>query len=196
MFLDTRSMELEYAPIPPDLKIVLCETTKARELTTSAYNERRSQCEEAAKVLGVSALRDADMKMLEENRSRMDETVYRRAKHVITENARAQEFKEALDESDKARLGMLMRASHESLRDDYEVSCFELDTMAEAAWNAPGCVGARMTGAGFGGACVALVNLPDVERFTTSLLKEYDAITGLKGVAFVCSAVEGARILA
>lgn len=195
MFLDTRSLEIQYAPVPPDLVIVLCDTKKERALTDSAYNERRSQCEDACRTLRVPALRDATLKDLERDRSRMPDVVYRRARHVITENDRAVEFKSALANGDRDRLGALMRASHESLRDDYEVSCPQLDWMAEAAWDSPGCVGARMTGAGFGGACVALVEESDLETFRTSVLAGFAARGGSPlAEAMACRAVQGARI--
>ena len=195
MFLDTRSLEIEYAPVPEGLSVVLCDTKKPRALTSSAYNERRSQCEIAARILGVRALRDATVDDLEGKRNEMTDVVYRRARHVITENARCVRFKEALAVGDLDRLGELMRASHESLRDDYEVSCPELDRMAEAAWTAPGCVGARMTGAGFGGACVALVKTPKINEFIRVALAAYDAATGLGGEAMACSIVDGARVI-
>jgi galactokinase len=195
LFLDTRSMEVDYASIPPSLSIVLCDTKKERALAGSAYNERRAQCEEACRILGIKALRDADLFLLEQRKSEMPEVVYRRAKHVISENDRAQAFKVALNDSNLAALGRLMAQSHISLRDDYEVSCRELDQMAEAAWESEGCVGARMTGAGFGGACVTLVETSSLGRFTAGLLEKYDAASGLKGEAIACKAVDGAHIV-
>jgi galactokinase len=195
MFIDTRSLALEYASIPSGLRIVLCDTKYKRELTTSAYNERRAQCEEAARKLGVLALRDANLEQLERHREELGDVVYRRAKHVITDDLRATEFKMALDANDEKQIGRLMHDCHESLQHDFEVSCRELDLMAEAAWSAPGCVGARMTGGGFGGACVALVKENLTEQFKQSLLQCYDTNSGLKGEAMVCRAADGARIL-
>ena len=195
MFLDTRSLEIQYAPVPEGLSVVLCDTKKPRALTSSAYNERRAQCEMASRLLGVRALRDATLDDLEAKRGDLPDVVYRRARHVITENDRCVQFRDALAAGDLARLGTLMRASHESLRDDYEVSCPELDRMAEGAWAAPGCVGARMTGAGFGGACVALVRADEIDTFVAATLKAYDAATGLDGEAMACSVVDGARVV-
>lgn len=195
MFLDTRSLEIRYAPIPEGLVAVLCDTQKPRALTDSAYNERRSQCEEAAKILGVSALRDATLEQLEAAKAKLSDVVYRRARHVITEDDRCVAFADALERADLPELGRLMRASHESLRDDYEVSCPELDAMAEAAWAAPGCVGARMTGAGFGGSCVALVQEDQVEAFEAETLRGYRARTPLQGELMICKIVDGARVL-
>ena len=195
LFLDTRSLDIEYAKIPKELTIVLCDTGKPRALTESAYNERRSQCEKAAKALGVRALRDATLHTLETHKSALDDVTYRRAKHVITENKRCLDFVGALDERQLEKIGELMRASHESLKNDYEVSSPELDAMAEAAWAAEGCVGARMTGAGFGGACVALVKQAQVADFIAGTAMGYKRATGLGGNFLPCLAVDGARIL-
>lgn len=195
MFLDTRSLEIQYAPIPTELAIVLLDTKTPRALTSSAYNERRSQCEEAARALGVAALRDAAERDLERLAGKVPEVVYRRARHVITENERCQAFFKALHANDIPTMGELMNASHVSLRDDYEVSSPELNLMAEAAWNAPGCVGARMTGAGFGGACVALVLEMEVKAFSDSVNLAYNTASGIKGEVVSCRPVEGARVL-
>ena len=195
MFLDTRSLAIEYAPVPQELTVVLCDTKKERALTSSAYNERRSQCEMAAQYLGVKMLRDADMTMLDSMKAHIPEVVYRRAKHVITENARCIAFKDALAGCDFDLIGALMRESHQSLRYDYEVSCEELDSMAASAWAAPGCVGARMTGAGFGGACVALVQTDRLPEFVKSTLDIYRLASGIDGEAMACRIVDGARLL-
>jgi len=195
LFLDTRSMAVEYASIPTDLSIVLCDTKKERALAGSAYNERRAQCEEAARILGVRALRDASLDDLERAKGGMPEVVFRRARHVISENDRAQAFRVALDHSDYAALGSLMKESHLSLRYDYEVSCRELDAMAESAWSSEGCVGARMTGAGFGGACVALVQTSSLPAFIEGLLTGYQREAGRAGEAIACRAVDGAHIV-
>lgn len=195
MFLDTRTLEITYADIPDHLAIVLCDTKTPRALTSSAYNERRSQCEQAATVLGVPALRDADTDLLERRRKDLSELVYRRAKHVITENERCKAFVEALNSNQSDLLGRLMRQSHESLRDDYEVSSRELNQMAEASWKAPGCVGARMTGAGFGGACVALVERNLVKSFTDFVNQDYKMTSGIIGEIESCRPVSGARVV-
>jgi len=195
IFLDTRSLEIEYVPVPQGLSIVLCDTKKERALTSSAYNERRSECEEACAIMKVPKLRDADEHMLFVAKPKMSDVVYRRAKHVITENNRCLQFKEALGKGDLSGVGSLMTASHNSLRFSYEVSCEELDAMAESAWASPGCVGARMTGAGFGGACVALVYTELVNEFTESVLGLYKLATGLDGEAMSCNIVDGSRIL-
>jgi galactokinase len=195
LFLDTRSLDIQYTPIPSSLTIALCDTGKQRELSSSSYNERRAQCEAACKELGVRALRDATIEQLEDRKASMDDTIYRRARHIITENNRCQLFAKALEKSDLHGVGKLMRESHESLRDDYEVSCDELDVMAESAWTAEGCVGARMTGAGFGGACVALVKSELIADFMVQTALEYKKRTGLGGNFMACRAEEGARTL-
>lgn len=195
VFLDTRSLAIEYVPLPPDLAIVLCDTHTPRSLSGSAYNERRAECEEAGRILGVEKLRDANIAALNEAKSSMSEKVYRRARHVITENQRCLDFRAALRERNVGEIGRLMRESHQSLRDDYEVSSPALDAMAGAAQAAPGAVGARMTGAGFGGACVALVESSQVDAFSKASLTAYRAATGLEGSAMVCQAVAGAHAL-
>jgi galactokinase len=195
MFLDTRSLEIQYAPIPKGLSIVLCDTRKPRALTSSAYNERRGQCEEVARLIGVKALRDATLAQLESLKGKLPEVSYRRALHVITEDLRSHAYKKALSDGDLAKVGELMRKGHESLRDDYEVSCPELDVMAQTAWEAPGCIGARMTGAGFGGACVALVKTNETEAFADYVAPRYQSGSGLEGGFIVCQAVDGAHVI-
>lgn len=195
IFLDTRTLDIEYSRIPEGLAIVLCDTGKPRALTDSAYNERRSQCEAAAAVMGVPALRDADEALLQRFHDQLEPKVYKRALHVVTENERCRAFRRALETFDVHSIGNLMRASHESLRDDYEVSSRELDAMAESAWAAPGCVGARMTGAGFGGACVALVQPDRAEEFVEHAQREYQSRVGLSGLFLPCKAVDGAHVV-
>lgn len=195
MFFDTRSLDIQYVKVPERLKIVLCDTGTPRALSESGYNERRFQCEVAAKAMSVPSLRDASLEMLGEAQDKMDGLAYLRAKHVITENGRCQGFVGALESGNDLRIGTLMRASHESLRDDYEVSTPELDAMAESCWHAPSCVGARMTGAGFGGACVALVAQSGLSEFLAYVRRQYKERTGLDGQFDVCRAAEGAHIV-
>jgi len=195
MYLDTRTKVIEYFPVPKGLSVVLCDTKKERALTTSAYNERRTQCELAAQYLGVKMLRDADLGKLEAAKSHFPDVIYRRAKHVITENTRCGAFTAALTTGNLELIGILMRESHQSLRYDYEVSCDELDSMAESAWAAPGCIGARMMGGGFGGACIALVKTDKLEAFTEATLQIYKLASGRDGEAMACRIVDGARLL-
>ena len=172
--------------------MVILDTLKPRALTASAYNERRSQCESAAAILGVASLRDGTLAELEAAKDQMDPTAFRRARHVISENQRCLDFRLALENTDLEQIGALMAGSHNSLRDDYEVSCFELDTMVDAALGAPGVVGVRMTGAGFGGCCIALVDSSQVDAFNRQCLATYEGKTGLAGTAETCVAADGA----
>lgn len=194
MLLDTRSLERRYAPIPETLAIVLCDTNRPHSHTESGYNDRRTQCEAAMAALGVETLRDTSLADLESSREAMGDLLYRRARHIVSENARCLEFAVALERSDSGRLGELMRASHESLRDDYEVSSPELDAMAESAWVAPSCTGARMTGGGFGGACVALVQADVCSEFIDQVGETYRNRTGIEAQFTVCQAVDGAHV--
>ncbi|MEQ1822971.1 MAG: galactokinase [Fimbriimonadaceae bacterium] len=193
MLYDVRADTLRYAPIPTDIQIVLCDTTKSRELAASKYNERRSECEEACRFLGVNSLRDAAYQDLP--RSDQNETWLRRARHVISENSRCEAFADALDRSSREEMGNLMKASHMSLKVDYEVTSTELDAMANAAWGSTGCIGARMTGAGFGGACVALVDSKLLEDFVAQCAKRFKETTRIDGQFMVCKAAQGASVI-
>lgn len=195
VFIDTLSLAIEYAPVSEQYAVMLLDTKKPRALTASAYNERREQCETAARSMGVELLRDATLDMLQESKSKLDDITYRRAKHVITENNRTEEFRNVLRQDDRHGIFALMKGSHDSLRDDYEVSCPELDAMAESAWVSPGVVGARMTGAGFGGACVALVERSKVTEFTEVCLQGFRDKTKTEGEILECAIDDGARIL-
>ena len=197
VFLDTRDLAVKHVPLPDSLSIVVCDTGKPRALTESAYNERRSQCEEACKVIGVKSLRDATMESLEAAKGRLGELLFRRALHVVSENIRAQDFVNALIGDDTDQVGSLMEGSHLSLRNNYQVSCIELDSMVESVIHIEGCIGARMTGAGFGGACVALVRTDDVEAFAIKAESNYRArVMGSTPAFIACKAVDGARIVA
>jgi len=192
LLIDIRDLVITPVPMPKELAIVLCDTGKRRELTSSAYNERRTQCEEAARELMVSSLREANMAML----SRLqDPVLLRRARHVVSENARTLSFAESLLAGDFDGLGTLMAASHASLRDDFEVSCPELDAMVEAALESPGVIGCRMTGGGFGGACVALVNRAKSEAFVDRAATNYAGSSTFQASFSVCSAADGAAVV-
>lgn len=196
LLLDTRSLEGVWYPVPSDLAIVLCDTGKERTLAGSAYNERRAQCENACEEIGVSSLRDATFEALNGTYRQGAGVEQKRARHVLTENQRCLAFAEALEAIDHQTIGRLMQESHVSLRDDYEVSCEELDAMAEAAWKAPGCVGARMTGAGFGGACVALVEKDRKDAFIEAAEAGFRyKIDGYEPSFLTCRASSGASVL-
>ncbi|MGQ9730826.1 MAG: galactokinase [Candidatus Zipacnadales bacterium] len=194
MLLDCETLEYEMVPLPPNAVFVVCDTRKARELGDSAYNERRRQCEVGAAYLGVPALRHANLETLVAVRSAMDEVVWRRCHHVITEIERTLCAAEALKAHNLIAFGQLMNESHTSLRDDYEVSCRELEAMVEAAHEAPGCLGARLTGAGFGGCAVALVQESAVPAFIEQTAAHYQATTGLTPNLYAVRASAGVRV--
>lgn len=179
-----------------DCVFVVCDTTKARDLAASdEYNKRREQCDAAAEALGVEKLRDATMDELLRHRSRMPGVAFRRARHVVSENRRVLQGVEALGRGDFPKLGRLLCLTHESLRDDYEVSCTELDEMVRAACSTPGCLGARLIGAGFGGCVLAVVRVAEASAFCDAVKEAYTARTGKTGRTFITSPACGARML-
>ena len=199
MFLDTRTLEIDYGPLPSGLTLVLMDTKRPRHADDwKIYRRRRVAGEQVARLVTEgrsNKLRDVSMEDLDFFSDLLIDTAYRRCRHVISENDRCRAFHAALTRGDDVALGPLMRASHEILRDDYEVTCPELDAMAEAAWAAPGVVGARMTGAGFGGACIALVQESMVGTFQDAVLHSYQDVTGVTPELHVCKAEDGARIM-
>lgn len=195
ILLDCRSLDIQYVPLPPQCVVVILDTGTRRGLVNSAYNARRAQCGTAASALGVAALRDVTLEELERWAGRLDAVVYRRARHVVGENARTLQAAEAMRRGDARELGRLMKASHLSLRDDFEVSGPALDAMVECAWEHPACFGARMTGAGFAGCAVALVAEDGAEDFVGRVTDCYRRRTGLEPQAYVCSAGAGVSAL-
>jgi len=192
LLIDCRDLNLRPVPLPAAVAVVVLDTDTRRTLVGSAYDERRASCQRVAAELGVAALRDATADALEAAASRLDPIDLRRARHVVAENARTLEAAEALAVGDVARVGRLMDASHASLRDDYEVSSPALDAMVVAARAAPGCLGARMTGAGFGGCAVALVDAGRVDAFVAAAVAEYRATTQHAARAYASGAAAGA----
>lgn len=196
MWLDCRSRERRLVPMNSDhARFVVCDTNKPRELVDSAYNERRATCERAAEILGARALRDVDEQTLAASGKLLDETQLRRARHVVGENARVNAGAEALERGDMDVLGELLNASHVSLREDYEVSCAELESMRNAALGVPGCFGARLMGAGFGGCVLALVQTATVEDFAAQVGQQYQAETGLDPHIFATNPADGAGLI-
>lgn len=168
LFVDARTLEHRLVPLPQGTSLIVIDTGVERKLSASKYNERRSECQEAARLLGVEALRDVtDLALVET----LPEPMRRRARHVVSEDLRVLE---ALDGISGERFGELMNACHYSLRDDYEVSIPELDDLAQALRDQDGVLGARMTGAGFGGCCVALCRTESAERAAVAALAAYD----------------------
>jgi galactokinase len=195
MLIDCRTLEASPTPIPAGAAVVVLDTMTRRELVDSAYNERRAACEEAAAAFGVAALRDLDPGKLIEGVERLDPVVYRRARHVLNENAATLGAAEALRNGDLARAGALMNASHASLATDYEVTTSAVDAMVDAARLSPACFGARMTGAGFGGSVVALIAADHVDEFSTTALERYRTVTGIDGEALAVTPSAGVRIV-
>ncbi len=195
LLIDCRSLEYKLVPVPAGVSLVICDTQKRRGLVDSEYNTRRNECEAGARALGVPALRDVSVETFEARQEELGPVTRKRCRHVVTENQRVLDAVDALGAGDLERFGALMNASHVSLRDDYEVSCAELDAMVEAAWRQPGVLGARMTGAGFGGCTVNLVRDEAAETFQHSVAREYTDATGLEPRIYVCAAEDGVRLL-
>jgi galactokinase len=199
LLLDCRSRKTELVPMrDPSVELLIANTNVKHELGSGQYARRRAQCEAAAKILGVPSLRDASLAALEQSKSKMDGEVFRRARHVIGEIGRTVEAADAIRASDWRRAGELMYASHNSLRDDYEVSCAELDALVEIAGSIglPGGVyGCRMTGGGFGGCAVALVKSDSVAAITRQLAGGYKKKTGLDATIFGSHPAAGTTIL-
>ncbi|MCL2648853.1 MAG: galactokinase [Phycisphaerales bacterium] len=201
MLLDCRDQSRRYVPLDdPNVKIVISNTNVHHELAAGEYGKRRAQCEAAVAAIQkkhaqVALLRDATMEMLDDARGggdEMDDVTYRRARHVITEIARTVDFAADLENRDYKRCGERMYSSHTSLRDDYEVSCTELDILVEIARGVQGVYGARMTGGGFGGCIVAIVEATAVEKLTAAIDAEYPKRTGKKATTFATVASAGA----
>ena len=191
LLIDCRDLETRLVPLPEKGRIVILDTATRRDLVDSAYNERRSQCEAVALQFGLSALRDINLEQLQDRAGELDPVLYKRAKHVISENQRVLDAVQALQEGNLIRLGELMNASHVSLRDDFQVSREEMDQMVAVAQTQPGCFGARLTGAGFGGCAIALVKIDHVNDFQSEVAREYRRRTGLKPDIYPVHAVNG-----
>jgi len=197
LLLDCRSLEFKLIPIPEGIRLVICNTMVKHEHASGAYNRRREECDEGVKILtgwypGIRALRDISVEQLERHVAEMPPTIYRRCLHVVAENRRVQEGAQYLTDGEVGRFGELMRKSHRSLRDLFEVSCRELDVMAEIAESLEGYCGGRMTGGGFGGCTVNLVKSNAAEKFAAQIAARYQAAVGIKPDIYVCSAANGA----
>jgi galactokinase len=191
LLIDCRSLEARPTLLPADCSVVILDTRKNRTLAGSAYNERRAQCEAAAKFFGVPALRDVSPAQVEAAQDKLPPLVWQRARHVVTENDRVQQAEAALKANDARRLGDLMNASHESLRTDYAVSCAELDEICALARAQPGCLGARMSGAGFGGCAVALVESGQADALVAAIAPAFEWRFGVKPALYITRATAG-----
>jgi len=192
LMLDCRALAGRHLPLPEGVRLVVANTMVRHDIAAGEYNRRREECEEGQRLLGVQSLRDVSKDDLEGWSRRLPENVYRRLRHVIGENQRVLRTAEALAQADLDAIGVLMADSHESLRDDYEVSCPELDLMVELARAVEGVHGARMTGGGFGGCTVNLVAADRVEDFQARLAESYRTATGRAPEIIVCTAAGAA----
>ncbi len=195
VLIDCRWLSLNPVPLPPGTAVVVLDTATRRELVTSEYNVRRQQCETAANFFNVPALRDVTLPQLEAVKDMLDEVIYRRARHVISENERTLDAANAMRAGDAETLGQLMNASHASLRDDFEVSSDGLNLIVECAREHEACIGARMTGGGFGGCAVALVRADAAEDFAEKVAASYEQRSGRKPAVYVCHATDGAAVV-
>ncbi len=199
LLLDCRTRKTELVPMrDPSVELLVVNTNVKHELGSGEYAKRRAECEDAARILGVKSLRDATPDQLEKAKGRMSDVVYRRARHVIGEIERTTHAAEGIRQSNWPTVGQFMYASHYALRDDYEVSCQELDVVVEIAEDIGyqgGVYGCRMTGGGFGGCCVALVKSDAVEAITKKIAADYKAKTGIEAAIFASRPAAGATII-
>ena len=197
LMLDCRSLDFQLLPIPSHVRLMVCNTMVRHEHASGGYNERRRECEEGLRALskglpGIQALRDVTLDELEQHRDRLSPVIYKRVRHVVTENSRVKRAASALETGNVTLFGRLMAESHRSLRDDYEVSIAELDLMVELASSQPGVYGARMTGGGFGGCTINLVDEARAKKVQRELERNYADKTGLQPTILICEASDGA----
>lgn len=201
ILLDCRSLEYRPLPLPDDVKLVICNTMVKHSLAAGEYNARRAECEACVRELsrmhpGITALRDVSENEVQDVVQKLPDPLLRRARHVVSENARVLRAGKALESGDMQQLGDLMYESHASLRDDYQVSCRELDLMVELACGMAGVVGARMTGGGFGGCTINLVKVNAVDAFVEQVSKGYQEKMSISPEIYVTEANDGAARVA
>jgi galactokinase len=199
LLIDCRSLEYQLVPFPENAALVIGNTKASRSLAGSAYNTRRQECETGVRMLqpvmtGVTALRDVSVAELEQHKDRLPPTIYRRCRHVVYEDQRVLDTVAALGAGNLAEVGRLMNDSHTSLRDDYEVSSSALDAMVDAMRGSAGCLGARLTGAGFGGCAVALVEAGSEQQVADAIYNDYPKATNIWPEVYTTRAASGARI--
>ncbi len=197
LLLDCRSLEFELVPIPDEVRMVVCNTMVKHQHAGGEYNRRREECEEAVRILAkwypqIGALRDVSREQLFLHEAEMPQKIFRRCRHVVEENERVREGGGRLRTGDLKGFGELMGESHRSLRDFYEVSCRELDVMVESAEGLPGYYGGRMTGGGFGGCTLNLVEAGHAEKFAGLISTRYREATGIEPEVYICAAADGA----
>ena len=196
LLIDCRDLSHQAVPLPETTRIVVCDSHIERALAASAYNERRQECEQAVELLRawypkITQLRDVSVAQFQAHEADLPEPVRSRARHVVTENTRTLQAAEVLRRGDVTTFGQLMNASHASLRDDYAVSVPAMDQLVDIAQHQPGCYGSRLTGAGFGGCTVSLVDEAAVEDFQVAILKDYRSPTDRQASIHVCRAIDG-----
>jgi len=200
MLLDTRSLEFDLLPLPDEIRVVIANSMVKHSVASGGYGDRRDEVEAGQAVLrarfGRELLRDASVEELEACRGEMSGESFLRCRHIITENARVLEARKALLADDLPRFGRLMVDAHTSMRDDFAASCPEVDTLVEIALHLRGCIGARITGGGFGGCTVNAVKTDDAEMFVEELRRKYEEATHIRSDCFVTSPADGALALA
>lgn len=203
LFLDCRNLEYKLIPLPfmEEIGIIICNTRVERNLVHSKYNDRKKECMEGVSLFReflpeIDALRDITIDDFEKHKHHLPENIRKRCRHVVRENERVTQSVVALEEGNLKKFGALMNNSHQSLRDDYEVSCNELEAMVEIAGKIDGVLGARMTGAGFGGCTVNLVEKKSINQFQKIVMEEYKKETGIQPEIYVCQAENGAGEIA
>ena len=196
LLLDCRDESFEQIPFSnPDIVVLIINSEVKHALDGGEYAERRSQCEEALKAIGEKSYRDVTLQQVEDLQGKLDEVIFRRARHVVTEIARTIKTADAMQTNNWQAVGELMYASHLSLKDDFEVSCKELDVLVDIAKGTDGVVGARMTGGGFGGCIVALVEGNKADSISDSICRKYEEQTGVKPSAFTTRPARGAHVI-
>ena len=196
LMLDCRSLDATSLPIPADVRLLVCNTGVKHQHAAGEYNARRQQCEEGVRLLSqalprIQALRDVSASQLEQHKHLLPDLIYKRCRHVVTENERVLQMADSLTVGNLESVGTLMIMSHRSLRDDYEVSCAELDAMVEIASRLPGVIGSRMTGGGFGGCTVNLVEASAAQSMERELITQYEARTGIHPEAYTLNTTNG-----
>ena len=199
LMLDCRSLEYKTLPIPSNVSLVVCNSMVKHELASGEYNRRRADCAQGVKLVrrhlpDVQALRDVEIEDLETWKEEMEPTVYRRCRHVVTENRRVVAAAQAFQSGEADCFGHLMYRSHASLRDDYEVSCKELDLLVDLAAASPGVYGARLTGGGFGGCTVNLTRADAAVQFKSHIERTYHDATGMTPDVYICEPADGADV--
>jgi galactokinase len=200
LLIDCRSLEYRAIRLPAKLSLVICNTMVKHKLQAGDYNVRRAECEEAVRKLSaamptIRSLRDVNLEQLAQNRSLLSETLYRRCRHIISENERVRRVAELFEQGKTEGLREVMAASHQSMRGDYEISCRELDTMVEIAERQRGVYGARMTGGGFGGCTINFVDVEHAAEFQRRVSAEYESAIGLHPDIYLCEASQGAELV-